>query len=98
MKKYKTLKEAKNALHIDAGFDPFLHGGAKGSDGKIYKRPTLAALAALGYVVENTGVSKDMILRRIPEDVHRAFKVKCASEGKGMSEKLIEYMREVVAG
>lgn len=41
---------------------------------------------------------KDMILRRIPEDVHRTFKSKCAQEGKGMTEKLIEYMRTEVAG
>lgn len=40
--------------------------------------------------------TKDLILRRIPEDVHRAFKVKCAAEGKGMTEKIIEFMRKEV--
>lgn len=41
---------------------------------------------------------KDLILRRIPEDVHRAFKTKCAAEGKGMTEKIIEFILKEVAG
>lgn len=40
--------------------------------------------------------TKNLILRRIPEEVHRAFKARCAQEGEGMTEKLIEYMRSVV--
>jgi hypothetical protein len=54
---YKTLKEAHNAICLDAGFDPFLHGGlvhggmqaVKG--GPFYRRLTLAAARALGYPV-----------------------------------------------
>lgn len=40
--------------------------------------------------------TKDFILRRIPENVHRQFKIKCAQEGVGMTEKLIEFMRKEV--
>jgi len=49
---YKTLKQAHNAISLDAGFDPFLHGGMRAVEGgPIYRRLTLAAATALGYPV-----------------------------------------------
>ena len=48
---YETLKAAINALHLDAGFDPFLHSGVVGRSGRKYRRPSRAALADMGYEV-----------------------------------------------
>ena len=48
---YRTLREAHNALKLDAGFDPFLHGGVRAA-GRIWRRPTKRALAAIGYAVQ----------------------------------------------
>jgi len=51
-KTYKNLAEAHNAICLDAGFDPFLHGGMRAVEGgPIYRRLTLAAATALGYPV-----------------------------------------------
>ena len=48
-KTYKNLAEAHNAISLDAGFDPFLHGGMRAVEGgPIYRRLTLAAATALG--------------------------------------------------
>lgn len=38
--------------------------------------------------------TKDLILRGIPEEIHRAFKTICAAEGKTMTEKIVEYMKQ----
>lgn len=51
-KSYRTIKEARKALSLDTGFDPFIHGGVQDSDGRIWRRPSKEALAALGYPVE----------------------------------------------
>lgn len=49
---YETVKAAHEALCLDAGFDPFLHGGAVDRSGHRWKRPSRVALAALGYPVD----------------------------------------------
>lgn len=43
-KVYRTIRDARNALALDAGFDPFVSGG--------WGRCTKARLAAAGYVVD----------------------------------------------
>lgn len=48
---YSTLKAARQRLSLDVGFDPFLHGGARDRTGKLWRKPTKAALGALGYLV-----------------------------------------------
>ena len=52
MRTYPTIKAAMNELFVDCGFNPFLHGGMRDESGKIWKRPTREALAALGYPVD----------------------------------------------
>jgi len=51
--KYATLKEAHNALKLDAGFDPFLHHGVTVA-GIKYAKLSKKALAAAGYIVDPT--------------------------------------------
>jgi plasmid stability protein len=38
--------------------------------------------------------TRSLIIRKIPDDVHRAFKSRCASEGRSQQDKIIELMRE----
>lgn len=64
MRVYPTVAAARNALSLDFGFDPFSCRGGQGvqdESGRIHRRPTKAALAALGYVVD----------RREHERIHR---------------------------
>lgn len=44
---YSSIAAARNALAMDYGFDPFLHGGIGG-----FSRPTKATMADLGYPVD----------------------------------------------
>lgn len=46
MKYYRTVQEARRALALDTGFDPFTTGHMGGG------QPTKAKLADLGYVVD----------------------------------------------
>ena len=52
MRHYATIKEARNALALDTGFDPFESGHVKG-------RPTIAKLAELGYVVDPQAAERE---------------------------------------
>lgn len=46
---------------------------------------------------EETGqVGGAMIIRKIPDDLRRAFKARCAQEGISQQDKIIELMREAV--
>jgi hypothetical protein len=49
---YRTRKEALNAFRLDTGFNPWAVGQVvRGPDGRTYRKPTKAALAAIGYRV-----------------------------------------------
>ncbi len=49
---FRTIREARGAMALDYGFDPFTVGQAvRGEDGQLYRRPTKAAMAATGYPV-----------------------------------------------
>lgn len=52
MKYYATLQAAHNALRLDTGFDPFLHGGVQGTSGCVWRKPSKRALADIGYPVD----------------------------------------------
>ena len=41
---------------------------------------------------------KTLIIRRVPEELHRAFKTRCAAEAVQMTAKIIELLRLYVAG
>lgn len=43
---------------------------------------------------EETGQTGSMIVRKVPEDLRRKFKAKCASEGLSQQDKIIELMSE----
>lgn len=43
---------------------------------------------------EETGQTGAMIIRKIPEQLRREFKAKCAAEGISQQDKIIELMRE----
>lgn len=58
MTTYPTVKAALDALCLDCGFNPFLHGGMCTSDGVIVRRPTIAGLRALGYDVRTEAAAK----------------------------------------
>lgn len=45
---------------------------------------------------EETGQVGSMIIRKIPEQLRRAFKAHCAAEGMSQQDKIIELMRECV--
>lgn len=50
---YRTIGEALGVLALDIGYDPFSVGqGIEAEDGTVYRRPTKAALGALGYPVD----------------------------------------------
>jgi hypothetical protein len=56
---YKNLREAQNAICLDAGFNPFLQGGMRAAEGgPIYRHLTLAAATALGYPVARSRKTK----------------------------------------
>ena len=46
----------------------------------------------MGYI----GSMVNFMIKRIPEDLHHAFKVACTIEGIPMREKVMELMREYV--
>lgn len=37
---------------------------------------------------------KSLIIRKIPDDLHRALKIKAAQEGKSIQAKIIELIRK----
>ena len=41
---------------------------------------------------------KTMIIRKIPEQVHRAFKMQAVKEGRSMASIIIEWMKLYVEG
>jgi len=45
---------------------------------------------------EETGQTGSMIIRKVPDDVRRAFKSRCAAEGVSQQDKVIELMRQYV--
>ena len=47
---------------------------------------------------EETGQTGTMILRKVPEDLRREFKARCAREGISQQDKLIDLMRGYVEG
>ncbi len=47
---------------------------------------------------EETGQTSAMIIRKVPEDVRRAFKVRCAQEGVSIQAKIVELMRAWAGG
>ena len=46
---------------------------------------------------EIEGKTGNMIVRKVPEDLRRKFKSKCAAEGISQQDKIIEMMREYVS-
>lgn len=51
---------------------------------------------AAGIHAEETGQTGSMIIRKVPEDLRRAFKAQCAAEGISIQDKIIALMREAV--
>lgn len=49
---YATVREARNALSLDTGFDPF-------TTGHVHGRCTRETLATLGYVVDAEAAAED---------------------------------------
>ncbi len=45
---------------------------------------------------EETGQTGSMIIRKVPEDLRRTFKARCAAEGVSQQDKIIELMRGYV--
>jgi hypothetical protein len=45
---------------------------------------------------EETGQTGSMIIRKVPDDVRRAFKSRCAAEGVSQQDKVIELMKQYV--
>lgn len=45
---------------------------------------------------EETGQTGSMIVRKVPEQLRRDFKAKCAAEGVSQQDKIIALMREYV--
>lgn len=43
-----------------------------------------------------TSPVRQIIIRKIPDDLRRAFKSRCAAEGVSQQDKIIELMREYV--
>jgi hypothetical protein len=43
---------------------------------------------------EETGQTGSMIIRKVPEELRRKFKVRCAEENISQQDKIIELMRE----
>jgi hypothetical protein len=46
---------------------------------------------------EETGQTGSMIIRKVPEQLRRDFKSRCAAEGKSQQDKIIELMAEYVS-
>jgi len=51
---------------------------------------------AAGIHAEETGQTGSMIIRKIPDDLRREFKARCASDGISQQDKIIELMRGYV--
>ncbi len=51
---------------------------------------------AAGIHAEETGQAGSMIIRKVPEELRRAFKALCATEGISQQDKIIALMREAV--
>jgi len=68
---YHSIADALGAMSLDYGSNPFAVGQAVvGDDGRRYTRPTKAALASLGYVVDPTEADKDDDRRREASESH----------------------------
>ncbi|MBP8699406.1 MAG: hypothetical protein KBH82_10250 [Syntrophorhabdaceae bacterium] len=46
---------------------------------------------------EETGQTGTMIIRKVPQQLRRDFKVCCVREGISQQDKIVEFMREFVA-
>lgn len=60
-KSFKSVKAALDALCLDQGFNPFLHGGMYDRRGRLWKRANVEALTALGYPVETEGTLRILL-------------------------------------
>lgn len=63
MTSYLTIDEAKNAMCLDTGFDPFLHGPVKAA-GRTWRKVSVAALRAMGYRVMTAAERREESARR----------------------------------
>lgn len=57
MTMYRNLQAAFEALCVDCGYNPFLHGGIIDTHGEKWLKPTSQALTALGYIIEESMTS-----------------------------------------
>ena len=63
-KYYASLADARGALAINMGYDPFaVKDSIQSDDGRIWSKPSIAALAALGYPVDVSHARRQAIAR-----------------------------------
>lgn len=84
--KHNTGTYGKIVLH-DSGVYGFQVGGSHMSCPQDWA----AAIHA-----EETGQTGQIIIRKVPEQLRREFKAKCAAAGVSQQDKIIELMREWV--
>ncbi len=72
MKSYLTVDEAKNAMCLDTGFDPFLYGPVN-SAGRTWHKASAAALRAMGYRVMTAAERREESARRSRLPIMEAF-------------------------
>jgi len=46
---------------------------------------------------EETGQTGSLIVRKVPDELRREFKARCAAEGVSQQDKIIELMRQYVS-
>jgi hypothetical protein len=51
LRAFASLQQARDALCLDWGYDPFMAGEVRDERGRLVRRPTTRAVASLGYVV-----------------------------------------------
>lgn len=72
MSKYMTIGEAANAMCLELGYDPFLHGPVRAA-GRNWHKVSLASLRAMGYIVMTKAERQEERKKRDELPILQAF-------------------------